>query len=96
MDQSKQIQLPEVLRKLSRKSQLISLDALCHELRYAPEDCEKLVGPLMESGILRRTTTSDGQVYFWLCAPTAELVSGTNSTSDLESVAGTDLFQRRY
>jgi hypothetical protein len=61
--------LPEIydsLKRIAGRSRLVSDPEVRSALRLNPAECEELLEQLVAAGILRRTSSSKGQTYYWL------------------------------
>jgi hypothetical protein len=58
--------LPPLARELTKKSSLFSLADFALKSNLSPEECAEALAAFVASGVLRKTMTDDGEVYYWL------------------------------
>jgi len=54
------------VRELAKKSNLFSLDDFAKKSNQSAEECAEALAAYVASGVLRKTQTADGDVYYWL------------------------------
>lgn len=58
--------LPPLVRELAGKSNLFSLRDFAQLSNLSAEECAEVLAAFVASGVLRKTSTADGDVYYWL------------------------------
>lgn len=68
--------LPPLVRELAKKSNLFSLEDFAKKSNLTAEECAETLAAFVASGVLRRTQTADGEVYYWLVKDPDEKQAG--------------------
>ena len=72
--------LPPLARELTKKTNLFSLAEFARKSTLTSEECAEALEAFVTSGVLRRTQTDDGEVYYWLVRdPNKHKAGGSNA-----------------